>query len=242
MRQYYQKAKDTVGIARANRHLAFMNFRIGNLDQAIDLANEAEEVFRERDLPIDLADVLNLIQRILSLTKSFGEIKPITDECINLSKENGANYTLAEAWIVPAISHYHHGKELKEVDLETSQEQLELAKYYLSQGYPTAKKHDYKLLQSVYESILGDIAFEEENYSVAFEHYVNDLLLGVKYERARMRRELDKIVMHLIDLPDRLRRFYADYMIAEWESHGLAEAEPDVPRLFELFKEYNEYV
>jgi tetratricopeptide (TPR) repeat protein len=241
-KEYYQKAKDTIGIARANRHLAFMNFRIGNLDQAIDLANEAEEVFRERDLPIDLADVLNLIQRILSLTKSFGEIKPITDECINLSKENGANYTLAEAWIVPAISHYHHGKELKEVDLETSQEQLELAKYYLSQGYPTAKKHDYKLLQSVYESILGDIAFEEENYSVAFEHYVNDLLLGVKYERARMRRELDKIVMHLIDLPDRLRRFYADYMIAEWESHGLAEAEPDVPRLFELFKEYNEYV
>ena len=86
------------------------------------------------------------------------------------------------------------------------------------------------------------IAFDEKRYADAFEHYVRDLEFGARYERGRMRRELDQIVDRLVRLPTKLRRFYADYIINEWTETGLAEAEPDIPRLFLLFKEYNDYV
>ena len=43
-------------------------------------------------------------------------------------------------------------------------------------------------------------------------------------------------------LPKETRRFYADYMIMEWQEGSVTPDEPDTPRMFHLLKEYNDYV
>jgi tetratricopeptide (TPR) repeat protein len=242
-RELYREARDEVGLARADRHTAFLHFRIGDHEKAQHYLNRAEETFREKGLHADLADALNLRARILRATSRHDEALAYAEESRCLAEENGAHYTLAEAWLTLGLMEHDGGRRAqREGKTEEAQHHFERAKALYRNGYPIAERYGYNLLLSVYESTAGGIAFEEGRYADAFGHFVRDLEFGSRYERGRMRRELDRIVDYLVQLPDELRRFYADYMIMEWQDRGLAEAEPDVPRLFQLLKEYREYV
>jgi tetratricopeptide (TPR) repeat protein len=240
--QLYQQARDEVGLARVNRHTAFLHFRIGGHTKALDYLTQAENTFREKDLYIDLADALNQHARVLQRFKHYEEARKLGHESRRLAEENGAYHTLAEAWLTLGLIEYDAGrKALEEGKPERAQQHFDQAKAFHQNGCSIAGQYGYDLLLSVYESAAGAIAFDEGCYAAAFEHYIRDLEFGGRYERGRMRRELDQIVNRLVQLPKMLR-FYADYIITEWQDRGLAETAPDVPHLFQLLKEYSEYV
>lgn len=241
-RELYRKAGEEVGLARAYRHTAFMHFRIGDHQAALDYVTQAEEIFRQHKRDADLADALNLHAVILRREKLYAEARELGQESRRLAEENGAHYTLAEAWLTLGLIEYADGRAHLESDPGHAQQALEQAKGYRERGHQLARKHGYPLLLSVFESVAGLIAFDEGRYAAAFDHYVQDLRYGARFGRARIRRELDRIVDRWVLLPKETRRFYADYMIMEWEEESLAPDEPDTPRLFHLLKEYNDYV
>ncbi len=241
--EFYSQIGDEVGLAHVNRHTAFMHFRIADHEKSLEYLTQAENTFRKKDRQVDLADALNLRARILHGEEHPEEARELANESRCLAEENGAYYILAEAWLTLGLIEYKTGqKAFQEGNKEKAQQHFEQAKAFHENGYPIAKRHGYNLLLSVYESVAGGIAFEEGRYADALRHYVQDLEFGTRYERARMRRELDRIVNRLVQLPGKMRRFYADYIINEWQDRGLAETTPDVPRLFQLLKEYSEYV
>jgi tetratricopeptide (TPR) repeat protein len=242
--ELYQKAGDEIGLARANRHSAFMRHLIGDREQAQNLAAQAEATFREQELFAELADTLNLLATMLRHEKRFEEAREKVKECHQLAEKSGAKFTLTEAWLTMGLIEYTEGRQIWEKTGELLRVKLffDKAKACYEAGYPLAEKFDYLLLLSVYNSMAGYIAFAEGRFATAFEHFIHDLDFGARYERGRMRRELDQVVNHFVQLPQNLRRFYADYIIDEWRERGLAETEPDVARLFQLLKEYNAYV
>jgi len=240
--ELYQQAGDEVGLARVNRHIAFLHFRIGDHAKALDYLTQAENIFREKDLYIDLADALNQRARVLQRVGRYEEAQKSGLEAQRLAEEHGAYHTLAEAWLTLGLIEYDAGRRvLKEGKKKRAHQHFDQAKAFHQNEYSIAEQHGYDLLLSVYESAAGGIAFDEGRYAAAFEHYIRDLEFGGRYERGRMRRELDQIVNRLVQLP-KVLRFYADYIITEWQDRNLTEAEPDVPRMFQLLKEYSEYV
>jgi tetratricopeptide (TPR) repeat protein len=242
-RQLCEESGDEVGVAHVYRHMAFSQFRIGERKSALDYLTEAETVFREKKLHAELADAMNLHAVILRQEGWYDEALELAQQCRRLAERNGIYYTLAEAWLTLGLIEYDIGqKALEEGNKEKAQQHFEQAKAFHRNGYPIAEHHNYDLLLSVYEGVAGNIASNEGRYAAAFEHYIRDLEFGARFERARMRRELDRIIDRLVRLPENMFRFYADYVITEWQDRGLAEAEPDVSRVFQLLKEYREYV
>lgn len=242
--ELYREANDVVGLAHANRHSAFMRHLIGEQGQAQQLAAQAEATFRKQGLLAELADTLNLQAMMLRHEKRFREAREKINEGLRLAEQSGAKYALTEAWLTMQIIEYSEGYQILEDsgDLANARPFFDKAKECFEAGYPLAKQYEYLLLLSVYEATAGYIAFAEERYATAFEHFLQTLDFGVRYERGRMRRELDQVTNRFVQLPQSLRRFYADYIIGAWREMGLSETEPDVPRLFQLLKEYNKYV
>jgi tetratricopeptide (TPR) repeat protein len=242
-RQMYEQVEDKVGKARANRHAAYLYFGIGDHEPAREYLAAAESTFRKKRLYADLAEALNLHAVALRRDKRFEEAREFAHESRQLAEENGVYYTIAEAWLTLGLIEYDEGRErLKKNEKEKAQDHFDRTKSLLGRGYPIAERYSYDLLLSVYESTLGGIAFTEGRYVSAFEHYVKDLEFGARFERARMRRELDRVVDALVQLPAEMIRFYADYIILEWQKKGLPEVKPDISDLFQLLKEYREYV
>jgi tetratricopeptide (TPR) repeat protein len=242
-REGYQEAKDEEGLAHVNRYAAFLHFRIGDHEKALEYVTQARDTFREKKLPAELADALNLHAVILRWEGHYDEARAFGSECRRLAEESGANYTLAEAWLTLGLIEYEAGRKALEAgNSKQVPQHFEQAKALHRNGYAIAKQYGYNLLLSVYESTAGSIAFDERRYADAFKHYVQDIEFGAHYVRARMRRELDLILDRLVRLPKKMLRFYADYIITEWEDRGLAETVPDVPRAFQMLKEYQEYV
>jgi tetratricopeptide (TPR) repeat protein len=242
-KRLYEQANDEIGLAHVNRHTAFLYFRIGDFETTQKFLERAKETFERNNLDVDWADVLNLYARLLRRQLQNETAIEYAKMGLRLAEATGDNFVLAEIWLTLTITAYKDGTDaLIKKDQNKAQHCFAQAREYYRNGYAIAKRFGYNLLLSVYESVGGSIAFEEGRYGTAFEHYVRDLEFGASYERGRMRRELDLIVNRLVQLPPDKRRFYADYVITEWEDKGLAETEPDVPRLFQLLKEYSEYV
>lgn len=242
--ELYQAAGDEIGLAHANRHSAFMRHLIGEQKQAQKLGAQAEATFRDQQLLAELADTLNLQAMMLRQEKRFQEAREKVAEGLRLAEQSGAKYALAEAWLTMGLIEFGEGHQILQEsgDMSRVKPFFDRAKECHEAGYPLAKKYNYLLLLSVYEATAGYIAFAEGRYATAFEYFIRDLEFGARYERGRMRRELDQVVNRFVLLPQNLRRFYADYIIDEWRERGLAETEPDVARLFQLLKEYNDYV
>ena len=242
-RQLYEEAQDEIGLARVNRHMAFLHFRIADHQKALEYVTQAEAVFRAQALPAELADALNLHTVILRREGRHEEAQACGQESRRLAEETGAQYTLAEIWLTLGFIEYEAGHQAREEgNVEAARRHFEQEKLCRANGYPIAERNSYNLLLSVYEANAAAMAFDEGRYAAAFDSFVRDLDFGARYERARMRRELDRIVDRLVQLAPDMRRYYADYLINEWQGRNLAEAEPDVPRLFQLLKEYSEYV
>jgi tetratricopeptide (TPR) repeat protein len=241
-RGLYRQTGEELGLARAYRHTAFMHFRIGDHKAALRYVTQAEDIFRQQKRDAELADALNLHAVILRRERLYDEARELGQESRRLAEESGAHYTLAEAWLTLGLIEYADGQAHRESDPGRARDSLERAKGYREKGYHLAKRHGYDLLLSVFESVAGMIAFDEGRYAAAFEHYVRDLRYGARFGRARIRRELDRIVDRWALLPKETRRFYADYMIMEWQEESPTADEPDTPRMFHLLKEYNDYV
>jgi tetratricopeptide (TPR) repeat protein len=239
-RKLYEQADDEVGLARVRRHLAFLYFRINDYEQAETYITPAIQLFRERYAHADLADALNLHQRILLRMNRLTQESRVGEEPRRLAEQNGLHYSLAETWLT--ISNYEMSLAHQETDQKQVKVHLQRALQAYQSGVAIAEKYNYLLLLSVYRAIAGDLAFKEERYADAFEFYLQDLISGMQYEPARMWRELDRILAHLVGLKEPLRSFYADYMITEWKARGLAEQAPGLHRLFRLLKEYSQYV
>ncbi len=241
-RELYRQTGDEVGLARAYRHTAFMHFRIGDHKTALRYVTQAEDIFRQQKRDAELADVLNLHAVILRRDRLYDRARELGQESRRLAEETGAHYTLAETWLTLGLIEYSASRAHLQSDPEQARDSLEQARRHHQKGYLHAEKHGYHLLLSVFESVAGLIAFDEGQYAAAFEHYLQDLTYGARFGRARIRRELDRIVDRWVLLPQETRRFYADYIIMEWDNSPLTADEPDPPRLFHLLKEYNDYV
>lgn len=242
--ELFTAAGDEVGQARTNRHAAFMRHHIGDRREAYELAERSAATFRRHKLLAELADVTNLLGMMALRENRHADARVCAEEAQHLAQMSGAQYSLAEARLTLLRVEYFEGRQAWEAAGKPAHIGPFFAKAWACYhaGYAVAVEHGYLLLQSVYQSTAGFIAFDEDDYAAAFAHFARDLDCGARFTISRMRRELDQIVNRYVRLPQGLRRFYADYLINEWRTTGRAEAEPDVTRLFQLLKEYDAYV
>jgi hypothetical protein len=165
------------------------------------------------------------------------------EQANEIARKIGNNYVLAEALLDLYLLNSYEGRIAQESgDRETAMRYFGLAKQCFSEGAEIAYRFGYDLLISVYEQFAGGVAFDEDNWGRAFEHYVAALEHGARFGYARLHRSLDSCTDRLIQLPTDLIRYYADYVVYEWKTRGLDAEFPDVVNMFELIKEYREYV
>ncbi len=239
-RNLYTEADDPIGNAKVDRQLAFLYFVINDYQEAYKYIERAIGVFRAKNLFAELADALTLYQRISvrlpDEPDSPDRSRQAIQESRELAEQYGFHYVMVETWIAEVVA------ENRLYQQTGDKSDLQRAKDAFQRGYQLAEQYDYWLLMSVFQALAGRIEFGERHFADAFEHFANDLELGSRYSRSRLLRELDSIGSHLVQLDEPLRSYYADYIINTWQDRGLAEQAPDVPRLFQLLKEYSLYV
>jgi tetratricopeptide (TPR) repeat protein len=223
------KLKDAVKAARVHRYEGFLYYRIGNLEKSLELLERAQVCFEKHNQLADLAEVLAVESRVLGKSERYEEAKQAAARANEIARKLGNNYVVAETLISLHT-------------LNTREGQAAQAQQCLQEGRESAHRFGYDLLISVYEQLVGDIAFDEGSLGQAFEHYVAALAHGAKFEYARLHRTLDPCIDRLVGLPQDLIRYYADYVVREWRARNLDTEFPDVINTFELVKEYREYV
>lgn len=240
---FEDELKDAVGAARVRRYEGFLHYRIGNLKKALQSLEEARVCFEEHQAVADLADVLAVETRVLFEARRYEEARQNAQRANEIARRIGNHYVTAETLISLYEAHSREGRLAQEAgDHETAVNHFNIAQRCLQEGTELAHRYGYDLLISVYEKIAGDIAFDEGRLGQAFEHYVATLDRGARFEYARLHRALDPCVDRLVSLPVDQIRYYADYVIREWKARGLDLRFPDVVNMFELIKEYREYV
>ncbi len=240
--EIYRRTGDQVGLARANRHTAFMVHLIGDWEQAWTLAESAAETFAAHQMEADMADVCNLQAMLLMRNDQLGPALEQAERALRLATRCGAQYTVAEAQLTLMQLAYRLALQQAAGGDTPGTSDFAPARAHFIAGEAVAQLRNYRLLLSVYHGAAGLIAFDEKQHAETLRYFVKDLAYGADYSISRLRRELDKIVNCFVQLPPELRRVYADYIIDEWRSAGREQAAPDVTRLFQLLKEYDAYV
>jgi len=242
-REMYAELNDAVGVARVRRYEGFLYYRIGNLTKSIELLDGARASFEQHERIDDLAEVLAVEGRVLFNDGQHEQARQMAEQANKIARQIGNNYVMAETLIsLYNLNSWAGQTAEKSGDQEQAICHYDLAQQCLHEGTEIAHRFGYDLLISVYEKILGDIAFDESRWGQAFEHYVAALEHGARFEYARLHRTLDPCVDRLVQLPANQIRYYADYVIREWGARGLDTEFPDVVNTFELIKEYQEYV
>jgi tetratricopeptide (TPR) repeat protein len=100
---------------------------------------------------------------------------------------------------------------------------LTWAERHYDRGRQIAKGQGYVALESVYEGVRGNIAFERGDYDKAFHQYLNECRLAAQHKSARLERALNQVVAGRISqlASESDRRKYADYLIDEWRRLSL---------------------
>jgi tetratricopeptide (TPR) repeat protein len=242
-RESFEKLKDAAGAARVRRYEGFLYYRIGNLERSLELLEMARICFEKRREFVDLIDVLTVQSRVMRESARYDEAREAAKQAGELARKLGNNYVVAETLINLYLLNFQDALVAQTSgDKEKTAYYSSLAQQCFHEGYEIAHRFKYDLLVSVYEQVAGDIAFQEDRWGQAFEHYVAALKHGARFEYARLHRSLDVCIDRLVQLPaDSIRR-YADYVIREWRTGKLDVEFPDVVSMFELCKEYREYV
>jgi tetratricopeptide (TPR) repeat protein len=242
-RELFKDSGDVVGAARATRYEGVLYFYVGDLEKSLELLEEARSCFETHGQSVDLAQVLVMESRVLAEVGQYEQARQKVERANKIACQAGSNYVIAETLINLYKLHFREGQVTQESgDRQASTRHFDLAQQYLREGTEIVYRFGYDLLISVYEQMAGDIAFDEGRLGQAFGHYVTALEHGVAFDYARLHRTLDPCIDRVVQLPADLIRYYADYVIREWKTRGLDTEFPDVVNMFELIKEYREYV
>jgi tetratricopeptide (TPR) repeat protein len=242
-RETFEKLKDAVGVARVHRYEGFLYYRIGNLEKSFELLEKARICFEKHQERADLIDVLTVESRVLREFGQYEKARQTTEQANKIAQKLGNTYVVAETLINLYILNCREERIAQAVgDQEKATHYSNLAQQCLQEGAEIAHRFGYDLLISVYEQLAGDIAFDKGRLGQAFEHYVAALEHGARFEYARLHRTLAPCIDRLVQLPTDLIRYYADYVIREWKARELDVEFPDVVNMFELSREYREYV
>jgi len=241
--ELFDGLKNAVGAARVRRYEGFLYYRIGDLEKALELLEDARICFEEHEQLIDLVEALSVESRILVESGRYEQAKQEAERVNEIARRIGNNYVIAENLIGLYKLNSREGCLAQEAgDQEMAAHYSNLAQQCLQEGDKIAHKFGYDLLISVYEEIAGNIAFDENRWGQAFEYYVAALEHGARFEYARLHRTLDPCIDRLVQLLTDQIRYYADYVIREWKARKLDTEFPDVVNMFELIKGYREYV
>jgi len=221
------------GLARLMHYEGTIRFLIGEWDQALAFLDWAEAEFRDMGNDRRIAKTLNLKARIYRDRDSEGDDQrahEALEEGLKLAREMGDKYTTAECCLTYTILEYQESRKEKEKDRRL--QHLKAAEKWYQEGTRITRANHYRLLQSVYEGVMGNVQFdqlrimaqagEKVNLEPAFDRYAEECRWGAYLEKRRFYRSLDLLTQRFSLLSSDEIRYYAGYMWQKWEQYARA--------------------
>jgi len=240
--------------ALTTKHRAYILYRAGLPDLAIPLLAEAESVFRRRGQFSELADTLNMRSRIYrehpeivreqsTDRDHMVEAEKQTKAAYEIAERIGDEFRLSECHLTQAILYYRWSQQ-PSVEQARRQECYNRALEHYERGLELAEDRFYRLL-SVYSGLRGDMAFNERDYDLAFEHYNQQCELATRFKRAVYERVIDSIGDRLRELGSTdpgLARLYIDRALKFWRwEKQLADDYPElIDEVLEIKRQIDE--
>lgn len=223
----YQKISDEVRMALVNKEVGYMYFRTGDDDKGLQYLQRAKRVLETHGWRSEQADALNMIGRIYRDRRQSGKAEEFFSRALALAKQAKNYYRTTECNLSFAFLYY-------------TENQPERAKEYCKQGLKLARKYGYILQESLFEGILGNIAYDKgdrQSLREAFERYLTELRLAAEHGEPRFFRALDEVENRLAKLPKGQRNYYCDYLTDEWKKLGLDSTFPALTSACQHLKE-----
>jgi hypothetical protein len=223
-------------LAMIKKYRAYILFRAGFHDQALSLLKEAEATFRQIENLSELVDSLNircrLYRDIYSQEMSgnsdnhnyWEEAKLLGQEACQLSLRIGDKFRQAESYLTQAILYYQWSKTKSNQAGTYRKRSLE----YWEAGSKLVKDRYYQL-GSLYNQLRADIAFDEKNYDLAFQYYLEQCKISTHFKHAAYERSIDHVgdKLRLLGTENSsIARQHIDKIIFAWQK------EPTYPSLF----------
>lgn len=232
-----QQPEDEITQARINKYRGYILFRAGLPHLAVSPLQEAAFVFRRRGQLSELAETLILQSRIYRESPGKLEDRPddqnnmqaaeqLVDEAHDFATKIGDEFRQAEAHLTRAL-HYYHWSRLDPVRRQAYRQKA-LAAH--REGLKLVEGRHYRLL-SFFNGLRGDIAFDDNDYALAFEQYAQRCALATHYKRAVYERAIDTVGDRLRDLEAKdtgLAKRYADDVLQFWSREQLGDRYPEL--------------
>ncbi len=247
--QLFADAGYPQGAAETTKYQSYLHFRTGNLGQALVLVRDAKKVFADRGLWLQYADCVNQEARILIdlyaadktaderwMDARFAEVETLAQEALKLPRRIHDSYKTAECNLTLCRLYYRWGRFYHDRDLARAQTYYgrARARYVDREGGQLARDRHYHGPESVYEWVMGDVAFINAEWDTAFDHYMAEAEISCHFKDARYARALNALSDRLHTLAARgdggreLARRYCDYVSARWQARHLGVEFPEV--------------
>ncbi|HZU87396.1 MAG TPA: tetratricopeptide repeat protein, partial [Anaerolineaceae bacterium] len=191
-RKYYESTGSaSLAHAWVDRYEAFILFRTGNLERALELLDQAvDETSRNPGLQDEHAEVLILYSRIYRQRKAPGDLERAfekANQALQVAQRVRNQYRVSEAYIT-----------LCGVLIEQAKEQPEKShsveiRDALQKGAGLAHIHEYRRLEVVILDIEADLEFSQKNYILAFDKYTQACQKAIEFKAAVFERALSKL-------------------------------------------------
>lgn len=236
----FVESNDKVGLTRVKRQRSYTLHRTGFFQEIMSELVECSQAFEQYGLDSELADVLNVMSRIMRTDKEpdYDQALEYTQCALHKAQAVGDSYRIAECYLSQAIL-AHRQEDYHEV--------LRLCDNGLALLHP-----ETHLLLSVYRGIQGNALLQlglaaessERNHYMdqAFEAFVFELVEATESKPARLVRALDLIYGILMHLPVEEMQKYTQFVKGAWQRDYLAKQFPIVTIMCEQAIRFRPYV
>jgi tetratricopeptide (TPR) repeat protein len=233
--------------ALIKEYQAYIRYRAGLPHLAMPILIEAISIFRRRGQFSELAHALitrsriyrehpNAVQHELAGKDHMDAALKLAEEAHAIADRIGDQYRLAECHLTLSLNFYRSSQS-SQLYPARSQEYRRRALEHYEQGVELSRGRYYQIL-SLYSAVRGDIAFDEENYDLAFDEYARRCELATRFKLAVYERAIDTLGDRLRTLGTKdamLAKRYADRILEFWRREPQREA-----HYSELIDEINE--
>ncbi len=226
--------------ALIRKYRAYLLFRAGtSKEELFPILQNVEEMFRRRGHYSELADTLVLKCRITrdqleSIDGINGKIKALQEaesyamEALERAQESGDRFRLSECHLTLALLYHAWAR----IDKKASDYYIQQATQENEEGLKLAQEGQYVRLLSVFDGIKGDIEFERQSYSQAFNFYIEQCELATHFKRAVLDRAIDILGDRMRSLTKQedtaIVKHYASHLTTYWVEKGLHEKCPEL--------------
>lgn len=261
--QAFTKCQDEIGLARVKRLRAYIHHRTGffqattgrsqklvdNLLHPMDELKQTALVFEQHEMDSELADVWNVMSRILRTDPSrrdYAQAGTYAQRALQRAEAVRDSYRIAECNLSLAILAYRLAQEEKQDGL------YDQALRYCDDG-STVLSPETHLLRSVYQGLRGSILLEKGSgsedpqdqivyWDQAFDAFARELVEAAESKPARLVRALDLIHDALIQLPPEFVGKYTQRLKSAWPEDQFKREFSIVEDMCEQAVQYRPYV